>query len=468
MNSRRVLLSMTVAAVVALLLPAQAVIRALALEPQQPQLNIVISGAGGQPPKLGIPDFVVPEGDADLKAGAKIVSSVLWSDLDFEREFYLIDQARSASIPLADSPETLAVEQWADLGAEYVVIGTARRTGDALVAEVRVVGVTGANARKIVGNFAYKYDNCSLKKARACAHYIADDIHKKLRALDGVAQSILGFNSDRDAEVQNGAYGRVVKEIYIADYDGANPQRVTGNRTLSLSPTLSPDGTTIAYVSYASGFPDIYVRPIYQVGKLTRPAGGTPDNQNKYPALSPDGTMIAYASNRDGGSNNEIYVVDREGKTQPRRLTNNPALDFAPTWSPTGTQIAFISDRTGKPYLYVMSSDGLNVDNLTSVRADHPSWSPAGNLIAFTCGDPGPNYNICVVDVATRKVSTLTDGVGTNEQPIFAPNGRHIVFHTTRWGGKKQLAIIDLTGKYLKRVTETGNNEYPAWARGHK
>src|SRR5262249_52153014 len=153
------------------------------------------------------------------------------------------------------------------------------------------------------------------------------------------------------------AYGRVVKEIYIADYDGANQQRVTGNRNLALSPTLSPDGQMIAYASWASGFPDIYVRPIFQVGKLARPAGGTPENPNNYRAFSPDGTMIAYASTRDGGSNNEIYVVDRDGKTPPRRLTNNPALDFAPTWSPTGNQIAFISDRTGKPYLYVMSAD---------------------------------------------------------------------------------------------------------------
>jgi len=347
-------------------------------------------------------------------------------------------------------------------------MGTARRTGDALVVEVRVVGVRAPNARQIAGNYAYKFDNCSVKKARACAHYIADDIHKKLRNLDGVAQSMLAFNSDRDAEVQSGPYNRAVKEIYIADYDGSNQQRVTGNRTLSLSPSLSPDGTLIAYASWASGFPDIYVRPIFQVGKLMRPAGGTPDNQNKYPAFSPDGTMIAYASNRDGGSNNEIYVVDRDGKTPPRRLTNNPALDLAPTWSPTGTQIAFISDRTGKPYLYVMSSDGLNVDNLTSVRADRPSWSPAGNLVAFTCGE-GPNFNVCTVDVGTRKVSTLTDGVGTNEQPVFSPNGRHIAFHTTRWGGKKQIAIIDLTGgKIQKRITETGNNEYPTWARGHK
>jgi len=346
-------------------------------------------------------------------------------------------------------------------------MGSARRTGDALVAEVRVVGVRGAQAHQIAGKFAYKYDNCSVKKPRACAHYIADDIHKKLANLDGVAQSMLAFNSDRDAEVQSGPYNRAVKEIYIADYDGANPQRVTGNRALTVSPTLSPDGQFIAYASWTSGFPDIYVRPIFQVGKLTRPAGGTPDNQNKFPAFSPDGTLIAYASNRNGGSNNEIYVVDREGKTAPRRLTNNPALDFAPTWSPTGTQIAFISDRTGKPYLYVMSSDGLNVDNLTSVRADRPSWSPAGDRIAFTCGD-GPNYNICTVNVGTRQVSTLTDGVGTNEQPVFAPNGRHLAFHTTRWGGKKSIAIIDLTGKSLKRITETGNNEFPAWSRGHK
>jgi Tol biopolymer transport system component len=106
-----------------------------------------------------------------------------------------------------------------------------------------------------------------------------------------------------------------------------------------------------------------------QVGKLTRLAGGTPDNQNKYPAFSPDGTMIAYASNRDGnGANNEIYVVDRDGQDAAAPSDQQPGGRHLPTWSPTGTQSR--SSRPDRQELpYVMSSDGLNVDSLSSIRA---------------------------------------------------------------------------------------------------
>jgi TolB-like protein len=202
MNSRRALLSMTAVAVIALLLPAQTAIRALALELRQGQIGFVISGAAGQQPKLGIPEFVVAEGDADLKAGAKTVSSVLYSDLEFEREFYLIEQARSASIPLADSPDTLAVDQWADLGADYVVMGTARRTGDALVVEVRVVGAAEPMHARLPATSPTTRQLLAEEGARVRAlHRRRDPL--QLRRLDGVAQSMLAFNSDRDGEVQS-------------------------------------------------------------------------------------------------------------------------------------------------------------------------------------------------------------------------------------------------------------------------
>jgi TolB protein len=427
---------------------------------QQTEISAVIAGAGMPMPRLGLPDFVLSGADAELKAASTTIADVLWKDLEFEEVFYMIERPRSASIPVTDSPEALPVDKWAELGAEFVIVGTATRAGAALTVDVRVMGVKSAPAQRV--KFAKRY-NCVVASPRVCAHFIADELHKQLAGLNGVAQSRIAFISDRDGERQGGAFDRAGKEVYLADYDGWDQRRMTATRALNISPSLSPDGQLLAYVSYRSRFPDIYVQPVYQVGGLKRPGNGTDVHHNQYPAFSPDGSRIAFGSNRDG--NRELYVVDRDGRNPPVRLTNHPGDDLAPTWSPTGTQIAFVSDRSSgtTPMLYVMSADGVGgADRLSDQRADRPSWSPLGNLIAFTCGS-GPGYDVCVVDVQTRQVRKITDGLGTNEQPSFAPNGQHILFVTTRWG-KKQLATVNIKGTSIRKVTDSGNNEFPSWA----
>src|SRR6185503_3644502 len=134
---------------------------------------------------------------------------------------------------------------------------------------------------------------------------------------------------------------RDVKEVYIADYDGANPRRITINRTLNIFPNWSPDVRSIAYTSYRNGAPDILISNIY-AGTMEQPMKGV--GQNWLPVFSPDGSKIAFVSNRDG--NAEIYVANRDGSNLTR-VTNNPAIESTPTWSPNGTQIAFTSERTG-------------------------------------------------------------------------------------------------------------------------
>ena len=145
----------------------------------------------------------------------------------------------------------------------------------------------------------------------------------------------------RQGEDSGTVENREVKEVYISDYDGENQRRITVNRVLNITPKWSPDGRSIAYTSYARGFPTIFISLIYE-GRRIEPS--TPGTQNWLPVWSPDGTKIVFTSNRDG--NPELYVMNRDG-SNVHRLTNNPAIDTTPTWSPTGTQIAFTSDRSG-------------------------------------------------------------------------------------------------------------------------
>ena len=427
--------------------------------------EIRIAGTAGARRRLAVPAFAVaPGASAEIQQAARTIAEVLWDDLDFEGEFYMVPHEEAARIPAANTAESLPYERWSELGVDAVVVGTVTPAQDGLSVRVQVMGVRDELARRQIFGKAYGGGGCNVRNPRYCAHYISDDFHQS-QGIQGVARTRLAFASDRSSEVVSGRPNSSnVREIYIADYDGFNPRRVTVNRALNLSPSWSPDGRSLAYASTATGFWDVYVQNIYEVGRLSRPAAGTEVVQNMMPAWSPDGSRMAFASTRDGRM--EIYVANRDGSSL-RRLTNRAGDNLAPTWSPSGGQIAFVSGRSGVQQIYVMEADGTQVEylNCGAPKCDRPSWSEAVNKIAYTCGSDAAGYNICVIDMASRQIVNLTEGQpGSSEQPMFAPNGRHIVFTTTRWG-HRQLATIDLTGRVSpRRLTNTGNNNYPAWS----
>ena len=425
-------------------------------QPQQPsEITTTISGGGpGTPPRFAVPAFITLSADAETAAVAKTISDVLWDDLNFEQEFAFIPRDIYATIPAATSFETIPFDRWRELNADGIVAGTVQKTGTRFQIQVRLFDVK--TSRQVFGK---EYSGSS--NARLYAHTISDDIHLQQRALRGVARTKLAFNSDRDGERVTGTVeNRGVKEIYTADYDGENQRRVTTNRTLNINPAWSPDGRSLAYTSYRRGPPNIFVSHIYE-GTLDEVTKGP--GENWLPAWSPDGTRFAFTSTRDG--NAEIYVANRDG-SNVRRLTNNPAIDSTPTWAPTGTQVAFTSDRSGSPQIYLVAADGLgNVQRLTSESyADRPTWSPAPfNEIAYAARN-GPGFNIKVIDVATRQTKQLTFDEGSNESPLYAANGRHLAFMSTR-AGKAQIFTITRDGKNLKQLTRSGNNYQPDWSK---
>ncbi|HYN08628.1 MAG TPA: hypothetical protein VES67_14695 [Vicinamibacterales bacterium] len=446
--------------------PAEIVARATqdpARPPQKQQSELVLAlDNPSYQPRIGIPDFIATGGDAELQTAAKMLADVLAADLDFEREFLVVDRKASAAIPPAATPEAINFDRWRQLGADFVVYATMRRAGAEFTVDLKLLLARGTPPGQ--QRFGSEYSKCAMSNPRYCAHFIADDMHMKIRQVLGVARTKIAFASDRDATRQSGRFdpGSIGKEIYISDYDGANQRAATANRSLNINPTWLPDARGLAYASYVSKFPDIYVS-LFDGRPPTRPAGGTDAIQNTLPAVSPDGTRIAFASGR--GGRYDVYLVNRDG-SNPRNLTpNTPNSDEgAPTWSPTGSQIAFTSDRTGTNQIWVVSADGLGLPKrLTSDQhSDAPTWSSL-NYIAFTLGS-GPGHDIAVIDLSKMEVRVLTDGIGSNKQPTVAPNARHIAFVTTRWG-REQIGILDYpTGKSYRRVTESGNNTFPDWS----
>ncbi|HET9314505.1 MAG TPA: hypothetical protein VFQ51_02905, partial [Vicinamibacteria bacterium] len=293
--------------------------------PQAPATTMVFDPGGSQ--RFAIPDCVPRRADEASRDACRTITQVLRADLRFEGLFRFVpDELLSAIKPL--DPERPDFTDWRGIGASHLVVTQALALGEDLQVDVKVyfpeTGQTMLSKR-----FSGKGDN-----PRTFAHQVSDEI-TALTQYRGVARTKIAFVSNRDSDPK----GRRSKELYVMDYDGYNPRRVTVNRSLNILPAWNPDGRSLAYVSYRQGQPDVFVASIFE-GRSTNLTNGR--GQSFAPAWSPDGKRVAYSSNR--GGNMDIWVANADG-SGARRLTDSAALDTAPTWSPTGQEIAFTSDR---------------------------------------------------------------------------------------------------------------------------
>lgn len=422
---------------------------------QPPQVELIISSSGGSQTRYAVPDFAAAT--PDLAEVGRTLAQVLWNDLEFERELYMIPRDTYSSIPRPGAGALPPFPAWRELGADALVSGSVEKVGDLLRVDFRLYRIS--DQQQVLGA---RYE-AEARNPRLLAHRISDEIFAKQRNLKGVARTKLAFISDRNREPLLGTVEkREIKELYISDYDGFNEQRITVARTLTLNPSWSPDAQSIAYASVRNSAWDIIVSSIYK-GTLQRPAKSI--GNNMLPSFSPDGNRVAFTSNRDG--NYEIYVANVDGSGL-RRVTTNPADDVTPTWSPSGDQIAFVSDRTGRPQVYVTSLDGVGLRLISQgeTHADRPTWSPAPfNEIAFTA-QRGSWFDVKVFDFASGSSRWLTDNRatgGSNESPAFSPTGRHVAFHSTRTRST-QIFVIGRDGNGERQITRTGNNQTPSWS----
>jgi TolB protein len=277
---------------------------------------------------------------------------------------------------------------------------------------------------------------------RARIHRFADDIVETLTGAPGIASTKMAFVSTRT--------GR--KEIYTCDADGSNLVQLTHEGNISVSPCISPDGRSLLYTGYQSGYADVY---------RVNLASGARSRIIKYPgtnsgaSFSPDGGRIAVTLSKDG--NPEIYVTSSGGGS-PRRLTRTRGVESSPTWSPNGSEIIYSSDEGGTPQLYRVSASGGSPARLSTGFSynTEPNWSPDGKRVAFNARSGG-SFNVAILDLAGGSVRT----VGEGQDPVWGADSRHLLFAS---GGS--LVMLDSqTGSRVTIISGAGRISEPSWSR---
>ncbi|HVS74719.1 MAG TPA: hypothetical protein VHE23_04775 [Candidatus Acidoferrales bacterium] len=411
------------------------------------------TGLGIEKARVAVADFT-PRAPA-VQPHSKLFTDVVRDDLQFSGILEVVSPsfypARSPSIPAE-----LKAQAWTDppVSAQLVAFGNLSETPSEVAIEAWLYDVRNLSAPPVVGK-VYRGAPTDAQ-VRKLAHQFADEIIGKLSGgVPGVASTQIAFVSKRTG----------AKELWAMDYDGANQHPLTSLRSISLTPRWSPDGSRIAFTCFATAFG--VVSP--QVCMYSLDTGRTVAfprfrGTNSAPAWSPDGTQILFSSSMLG--NPELFVIDVNGN-RPKRLTYFSGASTSPVWNPkTGQNVAFVSDRSGIPQLYLMNADGTNVQKLDLPDMGYvidPAWAPNGQLLAFSWRRPNGNYDLYVMEAATRRILELTRNQGRNERPWWAPDGRHIVFESTR-SGSRQIWVMLADGSQPRQLTQSGANESPNWS----
>jgi TolB protein len=386
---------------------------------------------------------------------AALFSDVVRNDLDFSGVLELVSKS---FYPLQSPtlPAELTDTSWSDppASAQFLAFGNLTAEGNNLSIQAWFQDLRSPTAPPIFGRV---YPGAvSEPEVRKFAHQFADEIVARLSGgVPGIAATKLTFVSTRGGN----------KEIWLMDYDGANQRQLTSLHSIALTPRWSPDASRIAFTCYPTTG-TLLSAQICMYSMLTERLVTWPRfrGTNASPAWSPDGTKIMFMSSMYG--NPELFTADADG-SHSRRVTHAVGASLSPSWNPkTGQQVAFVSDRGGLPQLYTMDAEGGDVIKLPLPDMGYvvdPAWSPNGQLLAFSWRRPSGNYDLYLMELASHQLVELTRDAGRNERPSWAPDGRHIVFESTRTGTRQIWSML-ADGTSPRQLSTEGQNESANWS----
>lgn len=395
------------------------------------QFRVDITGVGATQLPLAMGAFA---GEAGLP---QVVSQIIRADLERSGVFRIVDPG--TSLTEASNP---AFEALRGRGADALVAGSVLKLAD--------------------GRFDVRYKLWDLVKSldlggatttvpaadlRLAAHRIADAIYERLTGERGIFATRIAYVTKGGGQYR----------LLVADADGEGGQVAVTNREPIISPSWSPNGSELAYVSFETRKAVVYVQ---NVATGSRRQVANFKGSNSAPAWSPSGRELAVTLSRDGGS--QIYQIGRDGGP-PRRITQSTAIDTEPVYTPDGRSVYFVSDRGGSPQIYRQSLGGGAPERVTFSGGYNisPAVSPDGKLLAFVQRQGGA-FRLAVQDLASGQVSIISD-TSDDESPSFAPNGKLLIY-ATRTQGREVLMTSTLDGRIKTRLLTSGLDiREPAW-----
>lgn len=399
------------------------------------QLSIEITGAGAQRTPIAIVPF------AGETAVGTSLTSIVRADLERSGLFRGLEVPPLSPPPTENSPVNYG--EWRSRLADAVVVGSVGTAADGRY-EVRF-RVYDVVKQAPLGAIAYLFTK---DNARAAAHRIADFVYEKITGEKGVFSTQIAYVVRRGTTF----------ELQIADADGERAQYLLRSNEPIISPVWSPDGRRIAYVSFESKKPIVYV---HHVSENKRQVVASFRGSNSAPAWSPDGKTIAVVLSVEGGS--QIYLINADGSGPRRRISNSQSIDTEPRYSSDGKFLYFTSDRGGSPQIYRMGATGGEAQRVT-FRGSYnvtPRPSPDGRVLAYVTRDGG-KFQVALMDLANQQVQVITDS-DRDESPSFAPNGRMILLATVI-GGRGVLSAVSADGRIKQRLPYAGGDvREPSW-----
>ncbi|NOX41546.1 MAG: Tol-Pal system protein TolB [Alphaproteobacteria bacterium] len=410
-------------------------------------LRIEITEGVIEPMPIAAPAFVAENTAAQQLADD--LAQVVVSDLVGSGIFRAIPRkAQISGISNFDAP--IQFSDWKAINAQALITGSVSvRLSGKIAVKFRLFDVFAQTALgeglQFVGTRA---------DWRRMAHKVADSVYSRLTGEKSYFDSRVVFVSE------TGPKNARLKRLAMMDYDGANLQFLTDDRSLVLAPRFSPDNSRVLYTSYETGVPHVF---LLNLKTMRRKKIGALQGMMFAPRFSPDG-KTALVSLSDRG-NTDIYSINLASGKQTR-LTSSPSIETAPSYSPDGKQIVFESDRAGSQQIYVMAASGGEARRISfgNGRYGTPVWSPRGDLVAFTMMNKG-RFHIGVMRLDGSEERLLTSSF-LDEGPTWSPNGRVLMFFRQTRGadGAPSLYSVDISGRNLKRVNVAGFGSDPSWS----
>lgn len=401
--------------------------------PAMAQFRVEVSGLGAAQLPIALP---VLRGES---AAPHKISAIVRADLERSGMFRSVD---AAGVNL-DEATPLNASLWRQRGADFAVAGSvlplANGTYDVRFRLWDVVRSTD------LGGQSFAIPPAEM---RLVAHRMADFIYEKLTGDKSVFATRIAYVT-RAAQRYN---------LWVADSDGENALSAFASTEPFISPSWSPSGAHLAYVSFESRKPVIYS---HELATGRRRLLANFRGSNSAPAWTADGRQIVATLSRDGGS--QIYAMDAGGGGEPKRLTQSSSIDTEPTCSSDGRWIYFVSDRGGSPQIYRMPTAGGSAERVSfgSNYNISPALSPDGKSMAFI-SRVGGAYKLHLMDLSSSAVTALTD-TAADESPSFSPNGR-LILYATQQQGREALMTTTLDGRIKARLSgQSGDIREPDW-----